>query len=187
MRPDALTVRTATEKDASFIAALRADPDTTEFLAISDQSEADLRAELGAAADGAGRLIALHDGRPVAALKWAVVNHRSRIAELSDVTVDPRALGQGIATTLARTAAQRLVEHYDMHRIQLERMAHSGSNAGGDARCRRAARARRRAVRVPGRAASSSRRAAAALSELVARLGAGRRHVGCTAHSPAHS
>jgi hypothetical protein len=38
MQPDELAVRTATEEDASFIFALRAHPDTIEFLAVSDQT-----------------------------------------------------------------------------------------------------------------------------------------------------
>jgi hypothetical protein len=54
-------VGAATEQDASFIAALRTHPDTVHFLAVSNQTEADLQAELGSAADRAGRLIALHE------------------------------------------------------------------------------------------------------------------------------
>lgn len=119
MQSDELGVRAATEQDANFIAAPRAHPDTVDFLAVSDQTQADLQAELGSAADRVGRLIALHEGRPIAALKWTVVNRRSRIAELSDVMVHPLARGRGIATMLARAAARGLVDHLDMHRIQL--------------------------------------------------------------------
>jgi ribosomal protein S18 acetylase RimI-like enzyme len=119
-QPDQLVVRAATGEDARFILALRGAPGTATFLAVSDRSEADLRTELDAPAEHTGGLIAEHQDRPVAALRWTVVNRRSRIAELSDVMVDPRARGRGIATTLVQTAAQQLVDHRDMHRIQLE-------------------------------------------------------------------
>lgn len=120
MRPDELTVRAATSDDARFICTLRSHPGTSEFLAVSDQTEADLRAELGEAAQAGGRMIAERAGHPLAALRWTVINRRSRIAELSEVIVEPRARGQGIAAMLVRTAAQRLFDQHDMHRVELE-------------------------------------------------------------------
>ena len=119
-QPDELVVRAASAGDARFIFALRVAPDTIGFLAVSDHSEADLRTELNAPTEHAGRLVAQRQGRPVASLQWTVVNRRSRIAELSDVMVDPRARGRGIGTTLVQTAAQQLIDHHDTHRIQLE-------------------------------------------------------------------
>lgn len=56
----------------------------------------------------------------MAALKWTVVNRRSRIAELSQVVVDPDLRRQGIASTMVRAAAQRLVARQGAHRVQLE-------------------------------------------------------------------
>ena len=48
------------------------------------------------------------------------MNHRSRIAELSHVVVDPELRRQGIATSMVRAAAQRLVARGGAHRVQLE-------------------------------------------------------------------
>jgi GNAT superfamily N-acetyltransferase len=119
MEPDELIVRAAAGDDAAFIVALRTDP-ATAFLAVSDQSEADVRAELTAAAEHSGRLLAECDAKPLAALKWTVVNRRSRIVALSEVMVRADARGRGIAAALARAASRWLVDEHAAHRVQLE-------------------------------------------------------------------
>lgn len=91
-----------------------------EYLAVSDQGEAELRVEFAAPSDRSGWLIATRDERPLGALKWTVVNRRSRIAELSQVVVDPELRRQSVASTMVRAAAQRLVASQGAHRVQLE-------------------------------------------------------------------
>ncbi len=113
-------IRLALEEDAPWLAELLAHPTTAEYLAVSDRREEDLRTELAAASDRAGWLIATRERHPLAALKWSLVNRRSRIAELSHVVVEPDVRGQGIATAMTRAASQHLVARYDVHRVQLE-------------------------------------------------------------------
>jgi RimJ/RimL family protein N-acetyltransferase len=121
MPDDQLVVRAATPDDAPFLHQLRTDPATAEYLAVSDQDEADLRAELDADdPERGGRLIGVRDHDPLAALRWALVNQRSRIVELSDVIVDPQARGQRVAGDLVRAACRRLLAEHDIHRFQLE-------------------------------------------------------------------
>jgi RimJ/RimL family protein N-acetyltransferase len=116
-----VVLRPAAPGDAPFLQRLRSDAATAEYLAVSSQNEADLRAELAAPGAYEGRLIATgHDGAAVAALKWALVNRRSRIAELAEVIVAPDCRGQRIGTAAVRAACRWLIEEHDVHRVQLE-------------------------------------------------------------------
>ncbi len=113
-------LRAALPDDARWLNGLRAHPATAEYLAVSAEGEAELRAELAAPADHAGWLVATRGGHRLAALSWALVNRRSHIAELSHVIVDPDRRGQGIGAATVRAAALLLVETHDVHRVQLE-------------------------------------------------------------------
>jgi RimJ/RimL family protein N-acetyltransferase len=122
MNLEGLALRAATVADGPFLLQLRADPGTADFLAVSDQDEPGMRAELAAAQDDdrAGRLIAIREHQPLAALKWTLVNRRSRIAELSEVIVAPAARGQGIGAETVRAACLLLIGQLHVHCVQLE-------------------------------------------------------------------
>ncbi len=88
---------------------------------MNSQTEAELRSELTAPDAYRGRLIATgRDGEALAALKWSLVNRRSRIAELAEVIVVPECRGQHIATAAVRAACRWLIDHHDVHRVELE-------------------------------------------------------------------
>ena len=118
-------MRPATAADVPFLRGLRADPSTAEFLAVTELDDAALMAEL--TAEDIGRLVATREGQPVAGLRWRLVNRRSRIAELSEVVVDPRVRGQGVGVALVRAACGLLFDRGE-HRVQLEVY---GDNLGG--------------------------------------------------------
>jgi aminoglycoside 6'-N-acetyltransferase len=115
-----LALRPAHRDDAPWLTAMRAHPTSAEYLAVSDQSEADLRAELDAHSEHTGRLVAICGAHQLGALKWTLVNRRSRIAELAEVVVDPAERGQGIGAAVVRAASRLLVEQHGVHRLQLE-------------------------------------------------------------------
>lgn len=115
-----LELLAARPDDAPWLHALRSHPATAEYLAVADQDEPALRAELASPADYAGWLVATREEQRLAALSWALVNRRSRIAELSQVVVDPDRRRQGVGAATVRAAVLRLVETHDVHRVQLE-------------------------------------------------------------------
>ena len=118
---DDVVLRPAEPGDAAFLQRLRTDPATAEYLAVSSQTEAELRTEVATPGPHGGRLTATgHDGATLAALKWSLVNRRSRIAELAEVIVAPECRGQGIAAAAVRAAYRWLIDQHDVHRVQLE-------------------------------------------------------------------
>lgn len=117
MTGQGLAVRPATAEDVPFLLGLLADPATAEYLAVTELDGAALMAEL--TAEDIGRLVATREGQPVAGLRWLLINRRSRIAELSEIAVDPRVRGQGVGVALVRAACGLLFDRGE-HRVQLE-------------------------------------------------------------------
>ncbi len=118
-----MRLRPAVPDDAARLLALRAQPGAARWLAVRDEDEAALRAELADPSPVAGRLVVEVDGDLAGALAWRVVNRRSRIAELSDVIVAVEHQGHGLASRAAIAAVRWLVAEHDVHRVQLETFA----------------------------------------------------------------
>jgi RimJ/RimL family protein N-acetyltransferase len=79
------------------------------------------------AADGladalaAGQLLVIEDdGAVVGAVRWQLVNRRSRIAEIATLMLHPEARGRGLALAAVRELCARLVHQHDVHRIEAE-------------------------------------------------------------------
>ena len=115
-----MDLRPATPDDAPRLLALRAEPGAARWLAVRDEDEAALRAELAQASELGGRLVVEQDSVVAGVLAWRVTNRRSRIADLFDVVVAGEHRGRGLATRAVRAAARRLVAEHGIHRVQLE-------------------------------------------------------------------
>jgi RimJ/RimL family protein N-acetyltransferase len=68
-----------------------------------------------------GELLAIeHDGALVGAVRWVLVNRRSRIADVRTLMLDPSARGKGVATAAVRELAARLFAARGLHRLEAE-------------------------------------------------------------------
>ena len=71
--------------------------------------------------DDNGELLAIeHEGELVGAVRWVIVNHRSRIADVRTLMLDPAVRGRGIAVGAVRELAARLFAARGVHRIEAE-------------------------------------------------------------------
>ena len=64
-------------------------------------------------------LVIEHDGAVVGAVRWVLVNRRSRIADIRTLMLDPAARGRGLGVAAVRELATRLFEH-GLHRLEAE-------------------------------------------------------------------
>lgn len=109
-------LRPATAADLEALVALARHPDVAATLSTT---AADGLAE--ALDSGAGELLVIGRGGAVAgAVRWELVNRRSRIAEIQTLMLDPAVRGQGLATAAVRELVARLVVAHGLHRIEAE-------------------------------------------------------------------
>jgi RimJ/RimL family protein N-acetyltransferase len=114
----------ATDDDVGFLSALANHPAVEPFLAVGAGDKEALRALLseGAQEGGAHGLFIIRspEGEPLGGLALRVVNHRSRICELSHLMIDPDKRRAGIASAAVRLACRKVLVDHSFHRIQLE-------------------------------------------------------------------
>jgi RimJ/RimL family protein N-acetyltransferase len=96
--------------------ALARHPDVAGSLA-TDAAD-DLAPALG---DDAGELLAIDlDGALAGAVRWVLVNRRSRIADVRTLMLDPASRGRGVAVAAVRELVERLFGERGAHRIETE-------------------------------------------------------------------
>jgi RimJ/RimL family protein N-acetyltransferase len=110
-------LRNATFRDLDALVALARHPEITGSL--STDAADGLATALG---DGsAGELLVIeNDGALVGAVRWVLVNRRSRIADIRTLMLDPAARGHGLATVAVRELAARLFAARGLHRLEAE-------------------------------------------------------------------
>jgi RimJ/RimL family protein N-acetyltransferase len=118
-----IALRSATEDDAPYLAALAMHPDVAPFVSTSVTADVEeLAAEIAANDPEAGEHVVfmLEGGARAGAAHWERVNRRSRIAAISRVVVDPRLRGRGLGAAAVRVLADELLGPRGFHRVQLE-------------------------------------------------------------------
>lgn len=118
------TLRRATPADAGELARLVSHPDVRPYLAVVRPSTEEELALVVAAAEsdpeGGGVLLVERDGATVGTASYAVVNRRSRIADLHSLAVHPGARGGGTARTAVGLVLDLLFGDLGMHRVEAE-------------------------------------------------------------------
>ena len=109
-------LRLATAADLDALIALASHPDVAGSLAT------DVAAGLAAAldSDAEALLVIEHAGAAVGAVRWVLVNRRSRIADIRTLMLDPAARGRGLAVAAIRELVQRLFAEHGLHRLEAE-------------------------------------------------------------------
>jgi aminoglycoside 6'-N-acetyltransferase len=109
-------LRPALAGDLDALIALARDPE------IAGSLSTDAADGLAAALDDdAGELLAIEvDGALVGAVRWVLVNRRSRIADVRTLMLDPAVHGRGLATVAVRELAARLFAARGLHRLEAE-------------------------------------------------------------------
>jgi RimJ/RimL family protein N-acetyltransferase len=75
---------------------------------------------LGAPRDEGELLVIEQDGTLVGAVRWVLVNRRSRIADVRALMLDPAHRGRGLATKALNELTKRLLDERDLHRLEAE-------------------------------------------------------------------
>lgn len=117
-------LRRAMPDDLPILTALARREDVARTLAT------DAPDSLAAAlSDDAGELLVIEDGgEVVGAVRWVLINRRSRIADVRTLMLDPAARGGGLATAAIRELAEHLFRERWLHRVEAEIY---GFNLGG--------------------------------------------------------
>jgi RimJ/RimL family protein N-acetyltransferase len=108
-------LRAATAADLAWVERLATGEDVKPFLAPGAAvalPDALARGELLVAEDDAGA--------PVGAVRAVVTNHRSRIAAIRTLMIDPAARGRGLGVAVIRAVVDDLVTGRGMHRVEAE-------------------------------------------------------------------
>lgn len=106
----------ATSSDLDALVALARAPEVSGTLSTT---AADGLAD--ALTDGAGELLVVEVDQAFAGgVRWALVNARSRIADVQTLMLDPAFRGRGIATEVVRELCFRLIYERDIHRVEAE-------------------------------------------------------------------
>jgi RimJ/RimL family protein N-acetyltransferase len=109
-------LRSATQADLDSLIALARQPAIARTLAYDAASRL-----AGALEREPGELLVIEDaGAFAGGVRWTFTNHRSRIAEIRTLMLDPAVQGRGLATTTVLDLVERLIAAHDMHRIEAE-------------------------------------------------------------------
>jgi RimJ/RimL family protein N-acetyltransferase len=122
--PPTVSLASATDDDIPFLSALARHPAVASFLAVGTGEEDALRSLMKDAAQVRGPhgvfVIGSPEGESLGGLALEVVNHRSRICELSRLMVRPDKRRAGIASAAVTLACRKVLVDHSLHRIQLE-------------------------------------------------------------------
>lgn len=133
--PDA-RLRPAVPDDAEVLARLARDPGVEPFVStLTERDPAALRQLLAAPDAGTGHFAVEVDGRVAAACGFRVRNHRSRIAEVRGVMVDPAVRGRGVGEVAVRALADVLFDAHGFHRLEVEVYGYNDAAVRLFARC----------------------------------------------------
>ena len=120
----AAMLRRATTDDLERLTTLARREDVARTLAtdaVEQLSEA--------LADATGELLVIEvGGEVVGAVRWVLINRRSRIADIRSLMLEPAARGRGIATEAIRELIDHLFSERWLHRLEAEVY---GFNASG--------------------------------------------------------
>jgi RimJ/RimL family protein N-acetyltransferase len=108
-------LRPATDEDAGWLEQLVTSEGVAPFLATD--------AAAGLADNiAAGELLIAEDqnGRPVGAVRVAIVNRRSRIAAIRTLMVDPAERGRALGAAILRAPIERVLNDDGVHRLEAE-------------------------------------------------------------------
>jgi len=75
---------------------------------------------LGAPPEDGELLVIEQAGRLIGAVRWVLVNRRSRIADVCALMLDPAERGRGPATAALIQLVARLLEGHGLHRVEAE-------------------------------------------------------------------
>ncbi len=132
--PPAISLVPAGEGDIAFLSALAEHPAVAPYLAVGAGDAQALRALLSEAAQTSEPhglfLVRGPDGERVGGLALRVVNHRSRICQLSRVMIRPDRRRAGIGLAAVRGACRLVLAERSFHRLELEVY---GDNLAGQA------------------------------------------------------
>ena len=121
---EGFTLRRADGEDVDFLAGLATHGEVQPFLAVvSAHTPEEFRAEIERAHEEPewyGRFILEVGGERAGAMAFAVVNRRSRIANLYGLMIHPDFRGRGLADAAARLFSRHLLLDLDFHRLELE-------------------------------------------------------------------
>ena len=71
--------------------------------------------------DPQGELLVIeHGGEVVGAVRWVLINRRSRIADIRSLMLEPAARGRGVATDAIRELCDHLFRERWLHRLEAE-------------------------------------------------------------------
>jgi RimJ/RimL family protein N-acetyltransferase len=114
----AVALRPAGAADRERVIALARHPAVAASLA-TDTAER-LADAFDPPADDGELLVIEHDGAFAGAVRWVLVNRRSRIADVRALMLEPPARGRGLATAALRQLAARLLTERGLHRLEAE-------------------------------------------------------------------
>ena len=113
---DAGVLRSATGADLEALLVLARRPEVAA--SVSTDAPAGIAAALD---DHEGELLVIeHAGAPAGGVRWELSNHRSRIAEIRTLMIDPAFRGRGLATRAVLELVTRVFEERGLHRIEAE-------------------------------------------------------------------
>jgi RimJ/RimL family protein N-acetyltransferase len=116
-------LRSAMQADLDLLIALARQPAVARTLAFDAASRLALPLE-----PESGELLVIEDdGAFAGGVRWTYLNHRSRIAEIRTLMLDPAAHGRGLATAAVLDLVERLINAHDMHRIEAEVLGFNGA------------------------------------------------------------
>jgi RimJ/RimL family protein N-acetyltransferase len=109
-------LRLATTGDLERLTALARREDVARTLA-TDAAEQLAEALM----DATGELLVIEDaGEAVGAVRWVLINRRSRIADIRSLMLEPAARGRGLATEAIRELCDHLFRERWLHRLEAE-------------------------------------------------------------------
>jgi RimJ/RimL family protein N-acetyltransferase len=109
-------LREATAGDLDALLALARRPEVAESVS-TDAPDGIVAAH----DDEEGELLVIeHEGVLVGGVRWELTNHRSRIAEIRTLMIDPAARGRGLATAAILELVGRLFDGRALHRLECE-------------------------------------------------------------------
>ena len=115
---DTLTLRPARRAELERLTELARRPEVAASLSTDTADR--LGEALDASPDDGELLVIEDDGALIGAVRWVLVNRRSRIADVRALMLGPEARGRGLASAALRTLIERLLDTRGLHRLEAE-------------------------------------------------------------------